>query len=298
MSAEQRVQSRSDDHSVCWSDGRIKRSGRIPRAATALAALIALAGCHGVTHQQQRDQAERHWSQVRARVKLQLATQQYEVGQIEAAITTVREAIGLDPISVPSHLLLSRAFLEQGDLPNAGRVLDAAEGLGLEAAELCYMRGVIAERSRRLVEALADFERAARLDPDQKDYLVARAECLVAVGRPEEACALVVESADRFDRDGTLDTLLAEILLLLHDEAGAAAAFRRALPLVDDNELVVEQYGLLLTRLNRPAEALAVLQPLVENRREQPGREVIVRWRPATWTWVSRLRRLNCLENG
>ncbi|MHC4067791.1 MAG: hypothetical protein ACYSUI_25255, partial [Planctomycetota bacterium] len=57
----------------------------------------ALGGCQITAHKRQREEAQKHWSQVRASVKHQLATQQAEAGQIEAAISTVREALGLDP---------------------------------------------------------------------------------------------------------------------------------------------------------------------------------------------------------
>lgn len=234
--------------------------GRLTFAVT----LLVAAGCANMTHQERRDQAQRHWEQVRAEVKLQLATQQFEGAEIDAAITTVREALGLNPMATESYLLLARALLEKGDLGEAGRVLVAAEELGLESADLTYTRGVVAERSRDLEQALAFYRRARQQDPSQIDYLVAEAECLVAVERPEEARELVRACMDEFDRDGTLDTLAAEISLVLGDREAAAAAFRRALPLVGDDRLVAEEYGLLLAGMGRFAEAVAVLQPLVD----------------------------------
>ena len=245
-------------------------SGRLAWAIVVVGA--ACSGCQITPHQQQREQAEQHWRQVRARIKRQLATQQFEMGQIEAAITTVQEALGLDPTAVDSYLLLSRALLEQGDLPGARRALAAAERMGLGSAGLLYLHGVISERSRQLAEALDFYARARRLNPDEKDYLAAQAECLVALGRPEEGRQQIRESIDRFDRDGTLETLLAKISLILGDQEAALVAFQRALPLVGDNDLVAEEYGLLLFRMGRLAEAISVLQPLCERTgQEAPG---------------------------
>ena len=64
--------------------------------------VVALGGCEMTSHQQTREQAHKHWSQVRASVKHQLASQQYNSGQVEAAISTVQEALGLDPTSLVS----------------------------------------------------------------------------------------------------------------------------------------------------------------------------------------------------
>jgi Tfp pilus assembly protein PilF len=134
------------------------------------------------------------------------------------------------------------------------------------------MRGVMLERSRQVSSALQSYERARQLDPAEKDYLVAEAECLVALGRTEEARQRVLEAIDDFERDGTLDTLVAEISMLLGQDEDAAAAFRRAMPLLGENDLVAEEFGLLLVRMDRFAEAVSVLQPLFERAGDEtPG---------------------------
>ena len=228
--------------------------------------LAAAAGCETTTHRQHCDQAQGRWNRVRARVKRQLATQQFEAGHTREAVASAEEALGLDPADAETYVLLIRALLEAGDLSAAERALKAAEAMDLDSPELTYLRGVLAERSQRLSSALEHYRRAQQLDPSQMDYLVAEAECLVALHRPEEARRRVLESLDRFDRDGTLDTLLAEISLMLGDDRTAVAALRRAMPLVGADPLVAEEFGLVLVRLGRFAEALSVLKPLIEDR--------------------------------
>jgi tetratricopeptide (TPR) repeat protein len=237
--------------------------------------VAALAGCEMTTHQQRRDQAQRHWCHVRAQVKHQLATQQFEAGELEAAIATAREVIGLDPEATDSYLLLARALLEKGDMGEARRTLQVAEGMRLDSPDLAYTRGVVAERAGDLSEALEFYTQARRQDPSQIDYLVAQAECLVAVGRPEEARGLVRESMDQFDRTGTLDVLEAEISLALDDWEAAADAFRRAMPLVSEDPLVTGTYGLLLVRMGRFAEAVAVLRPVLDAADDEPSGAVM-----------------------
>ncbi len=225
---------------------------------------LALAGCQSTPHHQQREQAQENWSRVRAQVKRQLAVQQYEGGHADSAALTAEEALGLDPKDPETYVVLIRALLESGDLPAAERALKAAEAQGVDSAELAYVRGVVAERTRRFSDALDHYRRARRLDATQLDYVVAEAECLVMLRRVEEARDLVLEAQDDFERDGTLDVLLGEISLVMGDDKRAGEAFRRAMPLIGPHGLPAEDFGLALLRLGYYAEALSVLQPLIE----------------------------------
>ncbi|MFQ5491250.1 MAG: tetratricopeptide repeat protein [Phycisphaerae bacterium] len=224
-----------------------------------------LMGCSTTTHQKQKEQAELKWSQVRAKVKHQLATQQFESGHIEAAITTARESLGLDPTNPQGHVLLIRAFLEQGNLADARRALQIATGLNLDSPDLAYTRGILAEHSGRLDVAITAYQHATELDRGRLEFVIAQAECLVALDRPDTARRLVADNLDRFDRDGTLDALFAEICLLEGDTTTAVESFRRAMTLLEDEDPdVAEQFGLLLARDGQFAEAVAVLRPLTE----------------------------------
>ena len=57
--------------------------------------------------------------------------------------------------------------------------------------------------------------------------------------------------------------LLAEICLVIGDREAAIVAFRRALPITNDDPLIAETFGALLVETNRFAEAVRVLQPVV-----------------------------------
>ncbi len=250
--------------------GQTTRRLRAATVAGLLSVLLgASGGCQTTTHQANREQAQDRWSQVRAKVKHQLATQQYNAGHTTSAIKTANESLSLNPTDVETYVLLVRAFIESGDLPAAERAIRAAEGMGLDSAELAYLRGVLAERSRKLSSALDAYRRALRLDPTKVEYLVAEVECLVALQFLEEARRRVLDSLDDYDRDGTLDTLLAEVSLALGDDGAAAAAFQQAAPLVGADDLVAEEHGLALVRVGRFAEALAILKPLAEARADR-----------------------------
>ena len=248
-----------------------------------LLVLFAAAGC--TTHAQRRVQAERHWNQVRARVRYQLASQQFERGQIEAAVETVNEAIAADDSSADQYLLLAHCLLEQGKLTSARAAVARAQRCGQPTTgepsvqpvgEAEYTLGLIAERSDQLDAALDHYRRARSRDEAVVDYLVAEVECLTALGRPDEALALLSENIGRFDPDGTLEALRAHICVLIGDRETAVHAFRLAMERSGCGtglragrtpgwcDVMIEEYGVLLSETGRYSEAVALLHPYVE----------------------------------
>ena len=163
----------------------------------------AMAGCSNTTHQQQKAQARKNWNQVRAKLKHQLASQQFQAGHVESAITTTHESLGLDPENTEAHVLLMLALLEKGELAAAQRALQMVAELNLDSPDLAYTTGIIAERAGQLEEAVVAYGHAAELDPGGIEFVIAQAECLVALDRPGEAQQLVADNLERFDRDGS-----------------------------------------------------------------------------------------------
>ena len=280
-------------------DAACRPSGKqVPRRCilplAMLFVLFSATGC--TTHAQRRAEAEQHWNHVRARVRYQLAAQQFECGQIEAAIETVNEAIATDDSSADQYLLLAHGLLEQGKLASARHaVARAQQCLPLSSAgpasqpvgEVEYTLGLIAERSDRLDAALDHYRRARSRDGTVVDYLVAEAECLTALGRPDEALALVSENVGRFDSDGTLEALRAHIFLLIGDRDAAVHAFRLAMERSECEtglpagrtprwcDVMIEEYGALLSETGRYSEAVALLHPYVKTRDDVPPSVVV-----------------------
>lgn len=215
----------------------------------------------------------------------QLAVQQFERGQIDAAIDTITEAIAADDSSAEQYLLLAHCRLEQGKLASAREAALRAQRCDPQSAEVEYTLGVLAERTDDLTEALEHYHQAGALDAGVVDYLVAEAECLAALGRPESALMLVSENLGRFDSDGTLEMLLGQICLLIGDRESAVHHLRLAMersgcgPMaqaapaehtVADGptgcDVLIEEYGRLLSETGRSAEAVTLLRPYVETR--------------------------------
>lgn len=244
-------------------------------AVVGFCTLATDSGCQLPSHKTQKLEAEQDWNRVRAEFKLGLANQQLEHGRVSEAVATLQEAVALDLRSPTYHRILARCYLEQGALTAARDATELAKQLGDTSAELAYTQGMIAERGSRDEEALRYYLEAAELEPTNMDYLLAAAEYLVTVGRADEAKAFLDEQLRRLQGDGQLLLLRARICVLLGDPEQAAADFEAAEDLLADAPWAAEEFGLVLVRLGRYAEALAVLRPLVEAEgrlsEEEPG---------------------------
>lgn len=91
-------------------------------------------------------------------------------GRDVAAATLVERAVGLDPTFPASYLLLARMHLERGDEELALTFLERAEQLAAQdpgvLADVESLRGVAFEEQGRRAAAVAAYERALRLAPD------------------------------------------------------------------------------------------------------------------------------------
>lgn len=225
-------------------------------------------GCHHLSHQTQQVEAQQAWNQLRARYKAQLASQQFRQGHTREAVSTLHEVLALDPNNPVYHRLLAHAYLESGDLASARDATDRAKRIGDTSAELAYTQGIIAERQSRYDQALHYYREAAGLESANVDYLLAVAECLVTLGRAGEAKSFLDEQLGRLEGQEQLLLLRAQVCVLLNDLSMAAADFEVASNIVLETPWAAEEYGLVLLRLGRHAEAMAILQPLVDS----PGR--------------------------
>lgn len=223
------------------------------------AALPFCSGCRSVSHAEQKIQAEQQWNNVRARVKYQLAEQQYTGRLFDEAIQTVQESLALNPAQEDAYVLLARANLEQDRPASAQAAVQAAVSAGLNSAELLYIQGMIYEQRDQLPQALEQFARASAIDPGSADYLAAQAECLVALDRPNEALHLLDRHADQVNEDGTLAVLSARVALLLGNRDDVIRRYRSSVLPSNATDTLREELGLLLVRAGRYDEAFAPL---------------------------------------
>ncbi len=231
-------------------------------------AVVIISGCHRPSHQESKKEAEQRWNQVRAGVKLQLARQQYDGGLFSEVVRTVSESISLDPTRPEAYVLLVKANLELAKPASAEQAIEAARRSGLASADLHYMRGVILEQRNELAAAVEEYAQARKLASGNVDYLVAHAECLVALDQRREALALLDENRNRFDDHGAIAILAGRLAAQMGDAEGAVARLAEASVLMKDRLILAEELGLLYVQLGRCSEAVAELRPLIDTAEE------------------------------
>jgi tetratricopeptide (TPR) repeat protein len=227
--------------------------------------LLLVAGCQQPAHQERQAKAQAHWNQVRAGIKVQLARQTFERGQIAEALRIVEEALAADPDNVAGRVVLAQCRLEQGQVAAAQRAMDQAAAIevtGPARAELEFVRGQIAEARGEHNEALQAYEQARLLDDTRPVYLTSAAQCLMNLRRPQDALALLQENAVDYGKNPTIYAMIGQIALSTGDKTLAEQAFRQVLSTGEFNPVIAEEYALLAADQGRYEEVLSVLAPL------------------------------------
>jgi len=89
-------------------------------------------------------------------------------GEFKEAIKLVEEAHELRPGSQSTLYLLGYSYLSEGLPEKAEEALTAAIGIGPEAADVYYLRGLARERIKKSAEAIEDFKKVRILAPGSK----------------------------------------------------------------------------------------------------------------------------------
>lgn len=250
-------------------DDRMNQNNTV-RAMTRVARLLTMSvlaagmpsGCSHQTHAQHKEEAEKRWSSVRADVQVQLGTQQYRAGKIDEALATIQQALAYNPDCAAAYVIQARCQLESGLIKSASRSAESAARTLKDDPELASIRGLIAERSGDLPAALGYYRDARRLDDQTVDHLLAEAECLVAMGRSEEASTLLDSERRAYGEHSSIYALMGEIALAGGDEVAALNAFRSAMAGGIDDPVIIEQYVVLSSQGGECSEALAAAETL------------------------------------
>ena len=226
--------------------------------------LVGLTGCRSTTVKQARSQAEGRWNRVRADFKVQLARQHYHAKLFGESKVAATEALTLDPSLVPAYTLLAKSYLELSKPASALRTIEAARRAGLDSPELTYMQGVVTETRGDIATAAAYYADASEMDPDVVDYVIAYAESIVALGRPDIALQRLDTLIGSYDDNGSALLLSAHIASLLGDTDGAIRRYRLALDALGESRMASRELGLLLVQAGRYDEAIETLTPLLD----------------------------------
>ena len=227
-----------------------------------LVALAALVGCQS-EQPRAREQASQRWNQARAQVKVQLAADQFEAGNLGAAAGELAEANRLYPNNPDLVPLQARVWLAEGKIMRAKELLERTHLGGTAQAEIEYLRGVVAQQQEHWDEALSAFRRAGELDDQEVAYVVAAAQAWLQLGQPRAALEFLQSATARFGWTNAYQAALAECCGQLGDHGAAASAWQRAAAAGDAEPSLRERLAVALYRAGRHAEAIPVLTELL-----------------------------------
>jgi predicted Zn-dependent protease len=224
---------------------------------------LPLMGCAAPKTALKKQEAQAQWSQVKGRIKLQLARRSLDQGLVDEAIRQCGEALGQDPSSIDAHILMAQACLEKGDDAQAEAALRHAALLNSAHPDLYYFSGVLAERRNQLPQALEMYQKAYDARRGDVDYLVSCATVLLRSDRPERAWQLLKSRQADFPEEASVRFLLGQALSLMDRKAEAAEALSAAVRLAPEDSLLRREAGLALLSIGELDEAVQVLKPLL-----------------------------------
>ena len=233
-----------------------------------LVVIAAVAGCQHDSKKKaptQKEQAVAEWNQARAGVLASLAKSQYETGNFEKSQQTANEALRLDPTNAGLHVLCGRLSIEQGQLEQADRELALARQFDPKNAEAEYLAGVVHQRWQKGELACEFYTRASEKNPAELAYLLARAESLVALDRPDEALAALRSKSDYFEHNSILHDAIGQILVSQEQYAQAVESLRQASVLAPDDPSIREHLAMACFFNHQYREAGEIFMRLVKD---------------------------------
>jgi tetratricopeptide (TPR) repeat protein len=228
-------------------------------------AVAILAGCSNTKEPTAKETAMKNWNDARATVMVGLASDQYQNANFDKSRATIDQALSMAPQNAAAHILSAKLYIETGSLEAAERELALARKCDPNSAEADYLLGIVYQRWQQPQLALEFYQYACDKAPAELAYVMAKAEMQVAMGRRDEALAMLQAKAAYFEHSGEIRD---EIGLLLQQEnrrAEAVEMFRHAEVLAGDDLTIKEHLAMALFHDGQYAEAGSILTDLLTN---------------------------------
>ena len=182
-----------------------------------------------------------------------------EAGRLDAALAALDTLIATDPSSTAARLARASALRRWGREAEAAREIAAIEAQDAPTPELRRQRAWAAQREGRMADALPDL-RALAADGNDREATVELAQALVALGRHDEARALLDAALARAPGEASLLMQAGANELARRRAADAETWFRRAVQAAPANARAHEHLGVALAALDRQREAVETLE--------------------------------------
>lgn len=218
---------------------------RVAKGMTAAALICAvwLPGCapgQGNYTSEAKEQAIQRVQGFKAGTEYDMAHQQYLSGDLDKALNSIENSIGMKNDVARSHILYARILIEKNRLEDASVSLQRALEIDDQNVDAHYFSGILHEHFSRFDEAHNYYKSAADLDPTDAQYLVAAAEMLVQQGHLDQASDLLHTHLTRFEHNPGLRQTLGHICMMQGDVEQAVQMFSDASLLAPNDEAVLE----------------------------------------------------------
>ncbi len=228
---------------------------RVVALLTVSLAALAVPGCLE-PHATAKAEADQRWRTIRARVKLGLAEEQLRNGSAARALEQLDQVKELDPTLPGLAPMLAKAYLAEGQIPEAEAALrEAAAENAPTDAQVNYLLGIIEQRRGAWRRAWGHYAAAAASEPRSLALALAEAEALLHLGGAEEACHYLIERVERFNQEPAFHWGLAEAYRAAGNLDAAAQSYRTARELGEQDPDVTESLAWCLLRAGRFAAA-------------------------------------------
>lgn len=230
------------------------------------------------------------WDQTRAAMMYDMAESQFRTGDLEQAAESVTQGLQTNPRDARLYVLAGRIELErsrlersynafekaiemveasQAERERANKDSEAAARMPViqqeTMAQAFYFRGIVEQRWRRSQAALASYERAYEIRPDEPGYLLAAAEMYVEIDRAEAAIDLLEGQRHRFDQNASLRATLAHLYAATGQTQESLRYFREATVLDPENPKLRESYAMQLMANGQPRLATDQLETVLKS---------------------------------
>ena len=231
--------------------------------------VFTVLGCAN-QHAKNKQAALDRWQTSRAQITTNMAQQQFEGGDLKKAVTTVHDAISINPEYAPAHLLLGRIYLEQDKLTQARDCFNQSLELAPGQARANYFLGILYERWSKPEKAFDYYRLAWEADYGNLPYLLAMVEAKAAQDEYQQALSLLLEHIAEAEHNTSIYITAGNILTHQEKHDEAVKMYRQAYQINPDNPAVKEILAYALHRTqNNGAEALAMFQELADQQQDQ-----------------------------
>lgn len=253
-----------------------------------MAALAVCAGCE--SHAQNKKAAEDRWDKASARIKVTLAEQQYDKGDYDKALATIKESVEADGQNYRARVVYGKILLVNGHRNEAIGQLSIAVLADDSLDKGWYWLGVAAQESRDYEKARECYGTALSLRPTNVEYILAAAEVEVACENYYLARRLLREGMAAVPMDVSLKVTAADLMLRMGRNEESVSLYKEAMLMTGDDETIAESLGYCYMFSGEWEKAAEIFNKLIKGCKDEHERELYLQ--------VMALCSMNCAQYG